>query len=72
MYLFTRLVALLPARMQPYAKSLAPAVATIVGAGATWVATGDLDTEVLRTAVGGAVLTLLAFVFPNLKQGDAS
>lgn len=65
MHLFDKIVSLLPAKLQPYAKSLAPAVATVVAVGVQAVQTGELDTDALETAGYGAVLTLLAFAFPN-------
>ena len=67
MYLFDRIVGLLPPKVQPYAKSLFPAVATVVAVGLQAANTGELDTDALETAGYGAVLTLLAFLFPNRK-----
>lgn len=63
-----RLVALLPARLQPYAKCVVPAAATAVGVAAHWIITGEFNATELKAAVEGAVLSLLAFAFPNLKR----
>lgn len=65
MFLFNLLVALLPARLQGAAKAVYPAIATIVGVGAQWVATGGLDVAELRTAAIGAATALLVFLIPN-------
>lgn len=62
-----KLVALLPARVQPYAKAVVPAAATGVTVAAHWIVTGAFDAAELKVAVEGAALALLAFAFPNRK-----
>lgn len=59
------LVALLPVGLQPYAKGLVPVVAGIA------VALDDLTIDVtevgvIRGLVGGAILSALVILFPNL------
>jgi hypothetical protein len=65
MFLFDKLTALLPARLQPYAKAAYPALLTIAGVIVTAAQTGVLDTATIRTAAGGAVLTLVTLGVPN-------
>jgi hypothetical protein len=65
MFILTKLTALLPPRLRPYAKSLYPAVATVVAVGVQLVQTGTLDTNALKTAAAGAVLALLSYGVPN-------
>lgn len=60
-----KLVSLLPAQFQPYAKAVVPALATAVTVGAHWIVTGELNQAELQLAGEGAVLALLAFLFPN-------
>lgn len=70
MFLFNLFVALLPAKLQPAAKAVYPAIATIVGVATQWVASGEFDTAELRTAIVGAVGSLLVYLIPN-KQPTA-
>lgn len=63
-----RLVALLPARVQPYAKAVVPAVATGVTVFAHWIITGDLNDAELKVAAEGAALSLIAFLLPNRED----
>lgn len=65
MYLLNLLTSLLPARLQPYAKAVIPAAATALAVGAHWAVTGEFNSTEVKTAVEGAVLSLLAFLFPN-------
>lgn len=65
MYLLNKITGLLPSKAQPYAKSLFPAVGTLVAVGGTWATTGALDTEVIRTALVGGFASLLTFALPN-------
>lgn len=65
MYVFSKLVDLLPKRLRPAAKAVYPATATAVGVAATWVATGEFDAAELRTAIIGGVGSLLVFAIPN-------
>jgi hypothetical protein len=68
MFLFEKAVSLLPAVLQPYAKALFPAVATVTAVGAHWAATGELNETELKAAAQGAALSLLAFLFPNISK----
>lgn len=63
--MLTRLVALLPVRLQPYAKAVVPAAATAVTVLAQWIITGEFNASELQVAAEGAALALLAFAFPN-------
>jgi hypothetical protein len=65
MFILTKLTGLLPARLQPYAKAVYPAVATLVGVGVSWVSTGQLNTTEIRTAIVGAGLALVTLGVPN-------
>ena len=60
-----RLVARLPASLQPYAKAVLPAAATLVMVTAHWIVTGELNVAELKLAAEGAALSLIAFLFPN-------
>ena len=62
-----RFVSLLPARVQPYVKALAPFVLNLAYAGATLVATGDYDAADVRVNVLGLVGAALTFWLPNRK-----
>lgn len=66
MYLFTLLTRLLPARLQPYAKAVYPALGAIVAVAVQWVATGEFDRAEFATAVSGVAAALLAYAPPNL------
>lgn len=65
MFLLTKLTALLPKKLQPYAKAVWPAAITVVGVGVSWVATGNLNVTEIRTAIGGALLALVTLGVPN-------
>jgi hypothetical protein len=65
MFLLTKLTELLPARLQPYAKAVYPAIITIVGVLVAAVQTGVLDTKTITVAAGGAAYTLITFGVPN-------
>lgn len=65
MFLLTKLTNLLPRPLQPYAKATYPALTALAAAGASWVATGNLDTAEIRTAVGGLALALITLGVPN-------
>lgn len=65
MYLLSKLTALLPAPLQPYAKAAWPAVITAVGVGVSWVSTGNLDVAEIRAAIGGGLLALVTLGVPN-------
>lgn len=60
-----KIVALLPARLQPYAKCVVPAAATAVSVVASWIISGEFNDAELKTAVEGALLSLVAYLFPN-------
>jgi hypothetical protein len=68
MYLLNKIVGLLPAKLQPYAKSVIPAVVTVAVLLYSWAQSGELDGEALRDAGQMAVVALLAFLFPNLRK----
>lgn len=61
-------VARLPKRFRPYAKSILPLVATLVGCSVQWAVSGDLDAETAKTAVTGLALSGVAFLFPNVQS----
>lgn len=65
MFLLEKLTAVLPTKLQPYAKAVYPAAITIAGAGASWIATGGLDVSEIRTAIGGGLLALVTLGVPN-------
>lgn len=72
MYLFTLLTSLLPARLQPAAKAITPA---IIAAGAVvgeWVKTGSLDSAELLTALIGGVTALFVYFVPNARPTDTT
>lgn len=60
------LTALLPARLQPYAKAALPFLATLAAIAVQWIATGEYDRAELTTTITGLGTTLLAFAVPNL------
>lgn len=68
MYLLDKITNLLPVKLRPYAKGLYPPIVALVGAGASWVATGNLNTAEVRTAIGGLVLGLVSFLVPNRTE----
>jgi len=63
--ILTALVARLPARAQPYAKALVPAVGTMLAVGVQYVATGELDRAELTTALTGFGTTIATLLTPN-------
>lgn len=65
MYLLERITNLLPVKLRPFAKSIYPPIVALAGAGASWVATGNLNVAEVRTAIGGLVLGLVSFAVPN-------
>jgi hypothetical protein len=65
----TRLVAVLPDSVQPYAKAFVPGVATVVAVLGDWAASGALNTDSLRTTIAGLVVTALTFALPNKGEG---
>ena len=67
-----KLVTLLPANLRPYAKAVVPAVVTAVSCLASWIITGTFDSAELKVAVEGAVLSLVAFAFPNGRKRSLS
>lgn len=68
MGLFNRLTALLPAKAQPFAKALYPAIAAIVAVFVSAVSTGALNTSELKAGVGGLAMAALTFLIPNTKR----
>lgn len=60
------IVARLPARLQPYAKALLPAVGTLVAIAVQLAVTGEYDRAELTTTITGLGATIVAFVFPNI------
>lgn len=59
------LTTILPARFQPYAKAVLPALATIVGVFTSWLANGELDRVSLAVAITGAIVSLLTLLVEN-------
>ena len=70
--MLVKLVSLLPANLRPYAKAVVPAVVTAVSCLASWIITGTFDSAELKVAVEGAVLSLVAFAFPNHRERPES
>lgn len=60
-----RLVSLLPAKAQPYAKVTIPSLVALITIGLNYAATGEFDPNGFQVAVGGLVLALLTFAVPN-------
>ncbi len=57
-----------PTGIRSYAKSLAPALLTVVGVGVHALVTGELgDPAEVRIAVSGLLASLVALVLPNVK-----
>lgn len=65
MYLLEKITNLLPPKLRPCAKAVWPPVVALAGAGASWAATGNLNTAEVRTAAGGIILGLVSFAVPN-------
>lgn len=76
--IFDRLVSLLPANLQRYAKALVPLVTAFSAAVVQWGATGTFDLTETLTAVGGVLVALLTYKTPNVgpsvppPDGDGS
>lgn len=54
--------------MSRFAKAIVPAVATVLGVGVQWVATGTFDRPELATALTGLVAAVLAYLVPNAPE----
>ena len=65
MYLLNLLTGLLPTSLQPYAKAIYPAVATLVAVGVQFVSDGTLDTTAVATAISGAFASIITLLIPN-------
>ena len=56
----------MPKSLQPFLKSVTPAILTLVGALVNGLASG-FDVGTLKLAVGGLILSAVAFFVPNLQ-----
>lgn len=65
MYIATRIVGMLPIKLQKYAKAVIPAGAAAVTVIITYATTGSFDMDAMKAAGGMASAAVLAFVFPN-------
>lgn len=63
--LLSALTGLLPAKLQPFAKAIIPALVTLIAVVAQIVATHGVDPEALTTAISGLVLSVVTFLVPN-------
>jgi hypothetical protein len=68
--LLQALTALLPARLQPFAKAVYPALIALVAVVVQIASSGSIDGPALSTAVGGLVLTVVTFLVPNQSAAD--
>lgn len=58
----------MPKSLQPFAKAIAPAVLSLVGALVNSLADGKFDSSSIKVLVGGLVLSAVAYLVPNAKQ----
>lgn len=63
-----KFVALLPKRLQPFAKAVYPFVANLVYAGVVFIANGSYSEQNLKTNLLGLVGVVLTFLIPNRKD----
>lgn len=67
MFIATQIVASLPTKLQPYAKSLIPACAAVITVGITYAMTGTFDADGMKAAMGLAGAAIMTFILPNKK-----
>lgn len=65
MYVLDRLTNLLPVKYRDRAKSIYPAIGTLVATGTQWVSTGEFDRAELVTIITGMAASLLTYSVPN-------
>lgn len=67
MYLFDKLTNLLPEGLRARAKSVYPALGTLIATGSQWAVTGEFDRVELVTIITGMAASLLTYTVPNKK-----
>jgi hypothetical protein len=61
---------MLPASLQPFAKSIYPALGTLIAVLGQVLATGEFDRAELATAVTGLLASALAYAVSNDTTGE--
>jgi hypothetical protein len=63
--IFALVVKLLPTALQPFAKSIIPALATVIAVVAQWLSTGSFDQAAMVTAITGFTTAVIAYFATN-------